>query len=79
MKATITRIESRDGLTTVDLEWGGPDDTRIWDYDLGRLAKSGKVSTSGMNGNASRSGWVIFWGECNLAVGDSVPRLPEES
>lgn len=66
---TEARISNIDG-STVELEWGGPDDRMVYDFDLSKL---GNVTDSGTNGNAGRTGWAILDGPCNLAVGDTIP------
>lgn len=71
-EARIARIENKDGIVTVELEWGGPDDNLVDDFDL---AKLGKVSASGSNGNAGRTGWAVLDGSCKLNEGDTIPVL----
>jgi hypothetical protein len=66
---TEARISNIDG-STVELEWGGPDDRMVYEFDLSKL---GKVAEYGTNGNAGRTGWAILDGPCNLAVGDTIP------
>jgi hypothetical protein len=66
---TAARISKIDG-STVELEWGGPNDRMIYEFDLSRL---GKVTDSGTTGNAGRSGWAILDGPCQLAIGDTIP------
>lgn len=68
--ARVAKIEDLRGVVTVDLEWGGPDDRTVEDFDL---AKLGKVFRAGTNGNAGLSGWVTLEGACLLAVGDTIP------
>jgi hypothetical protein len=64
-EATITKIEKRTFGTVVDLEWSGPDDHSIDDFDVSQL---GQKYNGGMHatGGTLRSGWVILEGECAL-------------
>jgi hypothetical protein len=70
-EATITNIESRDYGTLVELEWSGPDDHTIRDFDLSKLGKfDGKATSSG---STLRRGWVIIEGDCALSEWDTIP------
>ena len=70
--ARIEKIETANEIVTVLLEWGGPDDKLIHDFDLDRL---GVVTGSGTNGNAGRTGWVVLAGASKLNEGDEIPAL----
>ncbi len=70
-EARIGKIETNEnGVTTVDLIWGGPDDRSMGEFDLSLL---GDVQDHGTNGNAGRSGWAILFGACKLNVDDILP------
>ena len=76
-KATITKIEKRTFGTVVELEWCGPDDHSIDDFDVSLL---GKKYNGGMHatGGTMRSGWVILETECALEKWDTIPLLETE-
>lgn len=74
MNATITRIEDKQGIQTVNLEWNGPDDHTIEDFALDQLGERCK-GIGGATGGNLRSGWVVLEGECKLSEGDSIPLL----
>lgn len=70
-EATITKIEARTFGSLVELEWSGPDDHTITDFDLSKLgAYDGKATSSG---GTLRSGWVIIEGACALEEWDTIP------
>jgi hypothetical protein len=71
MKATITSIEEKGGIVTVNLEWNGADHT-ISDFETERLGDVCHGIGNPMGGNL-RSGWVVLEGECELEVGDTIP------
>ena len=73
-KARITKIETGNGITTISLEWGGPDDRTMTDFDIDIL---GDVVDSGDNHRAT-GGWVIVNGYCFLSEGDSIPFVQGE-
>lgn len=68
--ARIVSLEEKAGIITVDLEWCGPNDRAVYDFDLSKL---GEVTSSGGN---SRTGWAVLYGPCLLQVGDTIPLLP---
>lgn len=72
---TIELIDTEARVTSVsndsvELEWGGPDDRSVWDFDLAKLG--GEVFDAGTNGNAGRTGWVVVYGAV-VKVGDTIP------
>lgn len=69
--AMLVKIEDLRGVITVELEWGGPNDRTVEDFELEKL---GKVFRAGTNGNAGRSGWVTLEGSCNMSVGQTISR-----
>lgn len=72
MQATITKIETDDfGNATVSLEWGGPDDHEVTDFDLCRLGTL--VTGICPCGGNLRAGWVVLDGACLKKVGDLIP------
>lgn len=71
-EARVATVENALGVITVGLEWGGPGDRMITDFDLSKL---GNVSSCGTNGSSGRSGWVTLDGAVLLAVGDTVPAV----
>ena len=73
-EARITKIETGNGITTICLEWGGPDDRTMTDFDCAGL---GDVVDCGDNPRAA-GGWVIVNGPCRLSEGDSIPHVPDE-
>ena len=73
-EARISKITNDHGVVTVELEWGGPSDRGITDFDLDRLGKIAKGLGTPHGGNL-RSGWVILDGECDLEEGDTIPVL----
>lgn len=73
-EARIDSITTRDGITTVELEWGGPDDHSIYHFDLDRLCPDTRERHRSCGGNLVR-GWVNFFGECLLKEGDTIPLL----
>jgi hypothetical protein len=76
MKATITSIEETQGIYTVNLEWIGPDDHTVEDFDLDQLGPRCS-GIGGATGGTLRSGWVVLEGQCPLKVGDTIPLLPQ--
>lgn len=66
-RATITRITPGPIITSLDLQWGGPDDRTITDFDL---AKLGNVQAQG---GCLQTGWVLLGGPCLLREGDTIP------
>ena len=75
-EARIDKIETANGVTTVSLEWGGPDDRLIHDFDTDLL---GDVQSTGTNGNAGRAGWAGLFGPCKLNEGDVIPYVAPEN
>lgn len=73
-EACITKIETGNGITTITLEWGGPDDRTMADFDRDLL---GDVVDCGDNCRAA-GGWVIVNGSCLLGEGDTIPYVPGE-
>ena len=71
-EARISSIEDNGGVITVNLEWGGPDDRDVYDFDLARI---GDVAAQGAN---LRTGWVVLEGPCKLEEGDTIPLEPQE-
>jgi len=80
--ARITGIEVNDtesGMTTVEFEWGGPDDMGLSDFELppmgGYEPDDFRFIECGTNGNAGRSGWCIFEEGINRGwrIGDTIP------
>jgi len=71
-EARISKIETdADGLITVSLVWGGPNDNQMEAFDIDQM---GGVMSYGTNGNAGRSGWVILDGmNPGWNVGDIIP------
>lgn len=61
------------GVTTVTLEWGGPEDREVYDFDVSLL---GDIFTSDTEGHGR--GWVVLEGECLLKVGDTLPFVSED-
>ncbi len=74
-EARISKIESSNGTTTVSLEWGGPDDRHISDFQLGKLGKACSGLGIAYGGN-DRSGWAVLDGDCLLDEGDTIPVVP---
>jgi hypothetical protein len=73
MNARITRINTNEGTTTVDIEWSG-DDAAVTDFDLARLGKIATGIGAACGGNM-RSGWVVLDGRCALSIGSEIPHL----
>lgn len=72
--ARIAAVEEKSGSWTVTLEWGGPSDRTITDFEISRLeGYVGKITASGGTG---RTGWVILDDEPDAKIGDSIPLLP---
>lgn len=69
-QALIYRVATMGDLTTVDLEWGGPEDRKITDFDTSLL---GDGQTVVQLGGTLKSGWVVLDGPCLLKVGDTIP------
>ncbi len=69
--ARIASLEEKGGIITVNLEWGGPNDRVVTDFDLGQL---GEVTACGGNNS---TGWAVLYGPCLLQIGDTIPLLPE--
>lgn len=65
--ARISSIIETNGIFTVNLEWGGPSDRSIADFELSLF---GKVTASGGN---TRTGWVTLDGDPGRAEGDTIP------
>jgi|APGre2960657404_1045060.scaffolds.fasta_scaffold25773_3 hypothetical protein len=76
--ATITRIEDNQGIKTVHLEWSGPDDHTVEDFDLDQLGQRCTGIGRSTGGNL-RGGWVILEGECQLHEGDTISLLATET
>lgn len=73
--ARIASIEEKSGIWTVSLEWGGPSDRTITDFEISRLeGYLGEITSSGTSG---RTGWVILDDEPDAKIGDSIPLLPQ--
>jgi hypothetical protein len=74
MNAIITKIETRTFGVVVSLEWSGPDEYSINDFDLSLLGRlyNGAVHATG---GTLRSGWCIIEGECQLSEWDTIPLL----
>lgn len=70
-EAQITKITTTANTTTVELEWGGPYDLEVHDFDLTKL---GEVVSYGGD---LRRGWVVLEGKCALKEGDTIPLLTE--
>lgn len=68
--ARIASLEEKAGIITVNLEWGGPNDRTVNDFDLAQL---GDVTACGGNNS---TGWVVLYGRCLVAEGDTIPLLP---
>lgn len=75
--ATITKIEDNQGIQTVNLEWSGPDDHTIEDFDLDQLGQQCSGIGKATGGNLC-NGWVVLEGQCKLTEGDTIPLLPSE-
>lgn len=75
--ATIISIEDNQGIKTVNLEWSGPDDHTVEDFDLDQLGERCKGIIGATGGNL-RSGWVVLEGDCKLNEGDTINLLPRE-
>ena len=73
-QARISAIKTKENITTVDLEWGGPDDHQLSDFDIKKL---GDVFSHGTNGNAGRTGWVVLHGDCKLSEGETIPLVKD--
>ena len=71
--ARIASIEHNHTCALAALEWGGPDDRDISDFDLPQL---GAILNRGMERMRARAGWVLLAGPCSLNVGDSIPLSP---
>jgi len=71
-EARICKIEDTGGVITVNLDWGGPDDREVYDFDLARI---GDVAAQGGN---LRTGWVVLEGPCKVKEGDKIPLEPQE-
>ena len=71
--ARIASIEHNHPCALAALEWGGPDDRDISDFDLPQL---GAILNRGMERMRARAGWVLLAGPCSLNVGDSIPLSP---
>lgn len=68
--ARIAKITPHPHGDTIELEWGGPDDRDVCDFDLARL---GRVQSHG--GNLT-GGWVkLSFDHCQLPVGATIPHL----
>jgi hypothetical protein len=65
--ARISKIEISEAGTMVSLEWGGPNDRTLQEFDLHRI---GRVSKAGQSGS---TGWVLLDGDCALREGDVIP------
>lgn len=68
-EARISSITETNGITTVELEWGGPSDRSIDHFDI---AKLGEVT--GHGGNLC-GGWAVLYGACLLNEGDTIPYI----
>ena len=75
MKASIKLTDTHARIASIDadnfgdiviLEWGGPSDRTVTDFELARL---GRVVSSG--GNQS-TGYVILSETCKMQVGDVI-------
>ncbi len=75
--ARVAKIEDNGGLTGVRLEWSGPDDHVMSDFDLSRLGKVNAGVGGGFGGNL-RGGWIILDGPCLLTEGETIPLMPTE-
>lgn len=73
--ARIVSIERENGIATVNIEWGGPNQRTVTDFDLIQL---GDVVDCGDTPHAS-GGWVIVSGKCRKKVGSYIPYVPGES
>jgi hypothetical protein len=67
-EARIVEIDREAGIVT--LEWGGPEDREVYDFDLDKL---GEVMSHGEDNQSGRKGWVSLKGDCKLAVDDLIP------
>ncbi len=72
--ARISSIEEKSGIFTVNLEWGGPSDRSVSDFDIDLLANHlGSITASGGD---TRRGWVTLDGDPGVSEGDTIPLLP---
>lgn len=71
-EARIESIEQHFGFEVVILEWGGPSDREINDFELDRL---GDVESRGTLNYRARAGWVVLNGRCNMRLGETIPLL----
>lgn len=72
-EALITQIKTSEGVTTVELAWGGLDECEISNFDIARLGKLASGIGEAFGGDLT-SGWVILDGPCLLSVGDTILR-----
>lgn len=72
LTATEARIKSIDtdinGISTIEIEWGGPDDHTVEDFDLDCLTEGTYKA-----GGTLTSGWVVITDPCLKQVGDTLP------
>lgn len=68
-RATITRITQGPLITSIGLQWGGPADRHVTDFNLSQLG-----SVQG-HGGCFQTGWVVLDGPCLLREGESIPLL----
>lgn len=71
MNATITSIETDpQNFPLVNLEWEGPDDHDVYDFDLSAL---GEVHAYGRDLLSAHRGWVVLSGGCRMKPGQTIP------
>lgn len=74
--ARVSRVAENNGVWTVELEWGGPNDRTIDDFDLYKICDISDPAVSwGTNG---RTGWMVILTRPTVTVGDSIPLAPAE-
>ena len=71
--ARIASITETNGVWTVNLEWGGPSDRSITDFELSLL--SGHLGSITASGGNTRNGWVTLDGDPGMSEGDTIPLL----
>jgi hypothetical protein len=74
LAARISSITETNGIFTVNLEWGGPSDRSITDFELSLL--SGHLGSITASGGNTRNGWVTLDGDPGMSEGDTLPLEP---
>lgn len=71
-EARVTEVAENHGITTVKLEWGGPSDRVIEDFQIDVLGEIFKGVHQPF-GSCGNQGWVILEWVNDPEVGDIIP------